>query len=315
VPHSTREAALSNDRTRSPFLRLLNGGWRFRWARNPFDLPRGFERPGYDDAGWDWIPVPSNWQVVGANEGRAYDRPFFSNIKHPFKADPPRVPHDGNPVGLYRTPFEVPADWAGHRVFLHFAGVQSAYYVWVNGEKLGYHEDAFTAGEFDVTALVRPGPNLLAVEVIHHSDGSYLEDQDYWRFAGIFRDVLLIAQPPVRLRDFQVKTVLDEAYRDARLELRVALENRSSSPDAGYEVTLVTPTDQVHHKYCNRPAPGGTRGDARASGRVRSQPVDGRAPSLYTPSPSTATGPASCGRSWPPVSASARSRFAAASSW
>ncbi len=288
VPHSTREAALSNDRTRSPFLRLLNGRWRFRWARNPFDLPPGFERPGYDDAGWDSIPVPSNWQVVGANEGRAYDRPFFSNIKHPFKADPPRVPHDDNPVGLYRTRFEVPAHWAGHRVFLHFGGVQSAYYVWVNGEKLGYREDAFTAGEFDVTARLRPGPNVLAVEVIHHSDGSYLEDQDYWRFAGIFRDVLLIAQPPVRLRDFQVKTTLDEAYRDARLELQVALENRSSSPDAGHEVkaTLVD-ADGIEvftaSLAATDPLPAGREATLEASGRVRSPRLwTAETPSLYT---------------------------------
>ena len=117
--------------------------------KNPFVLPAGFEQPGYDDSGWDTMPVPSNWQVVGANENRPYDRPFFSNIKHPFKADPPHVPHDDNPVGLYRTRFEVPAEWKGRSVFVHFAGVQSAYYVWLNGQSLGYKEDAFTPGEFD----------------------------------------------------------------------------------------------------------------------------------------------------------------------
>ena len=124
----------SRDRQRSPFFRL---------AERRLALPLGEEPVGgrrrasssrrYDDAAWDTLPVPSNWQVVGANESRPYDRPFFTNIKHPFKADPPRVPHDDNPVGLYRTRFEVPAEWKGRRVFVHFAGVQSAYYVWLNG--------------------------------------------------------------------------------------------------------------------------------------------------------------------------------------
>ena len=148
--------------------------------------------------------------MVGANENRPYDRPFFSNIKHPFKADPPHVPHDLNPVGLYRTSFEVRAGWAGRSVFLHFGGVPSACYVWVNGTKLGYREDAFTPGEFAISSHLRPGPNVLAVQVIEHSDGSYLEDQDYWRISGIFRDVFLVAQPAVRLRDFGVRTEFDE---------------------------------------------------------------------------------------------------------
>jgi beta-galactosidase len=236
VPHATREGALSRDRQRSPFFRLLNGRWRFRWVKSPLAVEAGFEQPAYDDAAWDTLPVPSNWQVVGANEGRPYDRPFFTNIKHPFKADPPRVPHDDNPVGLYRTRFEVPAEWKGRRVIVHFAGVQSAYYVWVNGARLGYREDAFTPGEFDATPHLKPGRNVLAVEVIHHSDGSYLEDQDYWRLAGIFRDVYLLAQPQVRLRDFRVRTDLDAAYRDATLEIGASLENRSPTTASGHEV-------------------------------------------------------------------------------
>jgi beta-galactosidase len=211
VPHATREGALGRDRARSPFFRLLNGGWRFRWVKNPLAAPPGFEQPGYDDASWDTLPVPSNWQVVAANEDRPYDRPFFTNIKHPFPADPPRVPRDDNPTGLYRTRFELPAEWAGRSVLVHFDGVQSAYYVWLNGQRLGYREDAFTPGEFDLTAHLRPGANVLAVEVIHHSDGSYLEDQDYWRLAGIFRDVYLLARPKVRLREFDVRRGLDGA--------------------------------------------------------------------------------------------------------
>jgi beta-galactosidase len=129
VPHATRQGALTRDRARSPYFQSLNGMWRFRWVRNPFEVPAGFELAAYDDVRWDPMPVPSNWQVVGENEHRPYDPPVMSNIKHPFKADPPRVPHDNNPVGLYRTQFEVPATWTSRRVFVHFGGVQSAYYV------------------------------------------------------------------------------------------------------------------------------------------------------------------------------------------
>jgi len=239
VPYATHQDALSGDPARSPRFLLLNGDWRFLWVRNPFETPAGFEQPGFQDEGWDTIPVPSNWQVVGANEGRPYDRPFFSNIKMPFPADPPHVPHDNNPTGLYRTHFELPEQWKDDRVLVHFAGVQSAYYVWLNGQRVGYREDAFTPGEFDLTPFLQPGTNLLAVEVIHHSDGSYLEDQDYWRFAGIFRDVYLLAQPGVRLRDFSVRTDLDEQYRNATVEIGVALQNRSAGVAKGHHVIVL----------------------------------------------------------------------------
>ena len=134
MPHATREGALSRDRQRSPFFRLLNGSWRFRWVKSPQAVEAGFEQPAYDDAGWDTLPVPSNWQVVGANEGRPYDKPIYTNINYPFPVDPPFVPATTIPR-LYRTTFEVPAAWAGRRVFLHFAGVESAFYLWVNGTR------------------------------------------------------------------------------------------------------------------------------------------------------------------------------------
>jgi beta-galactosidase len=288
VPHATRAGALGHDPARSPYVRLLSGGWRFRWAKNPFAVPPGFEQPGYDDAGWDTLPVPSNWQVVGANENRPYDRPFFSNIKHPFPADPPRVPHDDNPVGLYRTRFEVPAEWKGRRVLVHFAGVQSAYYAWLNGSRLGYREDSFTPGEFDLTPHLRAGTNVLAVEVIHHSDGSYLEDQDYWRLAGIFRDVLLLAPPEVRLRDFVVRTDLDAAHRDARLDLGAWLENRSPGAAAGHQVlasVLAADGREVFRADLAPAGPIAEGGEAavRASGTVRAPRLwSAEAPHLYT---------------------------------
>ncbi len=245
LPFADRTSALSRDVNRSDRIVTLSGQWRFRWARNPFEIPDQFEMPGYDASQWDELPVPSNWQVVGAREGRAYDPPLFSNIKHPFPADPPRVPHDDNPTGLYRLSFDSPAKWAQNRVFLHFGGVQSAYYVWLNGKKIGYHEDAFTPGEFDVTDHLQRGTNLLAVEVIDYSDGSYLEDQDYWRVSGIFRDVFLIARPPVFARDLKVATDLDASYRNATLDVSVALSNASSSDAVGHQVRLRLDDPQV----------------------------------------------------------------------
>ena len=221
------ETALSFDPEKSPFYRSLNGVWKFKWCPNPAAVPGDFQAPAADDSNWDDLPVPSNWQVYGRNHGRDYDPPVFSNIKHPFPADPPRVPRDKNPTGLYRTRFTIPESWRGKLVFLHFAGVQSALTLWVNREKAGYSEDAFTPAEFNITPLVRQGENLLAVQVLHISDGSYLEDQDYWRLSGIFREVFLAARPQVYMRDVRVRTELDPGYRDADLDLEVRVRNAS----------------------------------------------------------------------------------------
>lgn len=233
VPYPTIKEALAARPEASAFFKLLSGTWKFHWCKNPFELPDGFFQKGFDASGWDSIPVPSNWQVYGRNQGRAYDAPFFSNIKHPFPADPPRVPHDKNPTGLYRTSFTVPDTWQGKKLYLHFAGVQSAFYVWVNGQKVGYSEDSFTPHEFEITQLIQKGENSLAVEVLMHSDASYLEDQDYWRFSGIFRDVALIARPQLQILDYQVNPELDEQLRDATFNLQIWLKNFNSLPLVG----------------------------------------------------------------------------------
>ena len=217
VPYATVEQALEGSREASPFYRSLNGEWRFHWVEKPADRPVGFHGADFDDSGWKTIPVPSNWQLHG------YGRPIYLNVPYPFapeNPDPPRIPDSYNPVGSYRTTFDLPAQWAGRRVFLHFAGVKSAFYVWVNGEAVGYSQDSMTAAEFDVTPFLRAGPNLLAAEVYRWSDGSYLEDQDTWRLSGIYRDVFLFATPTVHIADFGVRTDLDEDYEDATLLVR-----------------------------------------------------------------------------------------------
>ncbi len=176
---------------------------------------------------------PSNWQLQG------YDKPIYLNTRYPWAPEnpqPPTIPPDYNPVGSYRTTFEVPAAWAGRRVFLHFAGVNSAFHLWVNGRWVGYSEDSMTAAEFDVTPFLKAGENLLAAQVFRWSDGSYLEDQDTWRLSGIYRDVFLYSTPALRISDFAVRTDLDEAYRDATLLVRPRLRSHDGATAEGFTV-------------------------------------------------------------------------------
>jgi len=189
VPYPDEPSALRSDSRPSPFVRSLDGAWKFHWSRRPEERPADFYRPEFDATAWRDIRVPSNWEMEG------YGTPIYSNITYPFKRDAPRVTEEPpenwtaygerNPVGSYRRTFEVPAEWRGRRVFLKFGGVASAFYVWVNGRKVGYSEDSRLPSEFDITPYIKPGANLLAVEVYRWSDGSYMEDQDFWRMSGI----------------------------------------------------------------------------------------------------------------------------------
>jgi len=226
-PHCTQmiypgvKTALRGNREMSPFFVSLNGKWKFNFVKKPVHRPMGFYRIGYDDSDWDEIPVPGNWQLYG------YGIPIYSNVRYPFPADPPRIPHDNNPVGSYRTEFDILDTWSDREVFLHFDGVESAFYLWINGEKIGYSQGSRTPAEFNITDYVHEGKNLLAVEVYRWSDGSYLEDQDFWRLSGIFRNVYLFSTPRVHIRDFFVKTELDENYRDAELKITAKVKNYS----------------------------------------------------------------------------------------
>ena len=210
---------------KSPEIRSLNGSWKFKWASQPAKAIPNFFDPNMQDANWDNIAVPSNWQVIGAKEGRKYDRPIYSNNKLPFKATPPRINADTNAVGMYRTTFTVSDDVKTKQLFLQFAGVQSACYVWLNGVALGYHEDGMAPFEFDITEDVKQGLNHLAVQVIQFSDGSYLENQDFWRLSGIFRDVNLLVRPKVILTDYSVRTLLDANQEHATLKLSAYVKN------------------------------------------------------------------------------------------
>jgi beta-galactosidase len=234
IPFTDLPSALTFERTNSKYFKLLNGTWKFKWVKNPLEVPADFFIPSTATASWNDIKVPGNWQLQGQ-----YDPPIFTNIKHPFPADPPFVPKkDTNATGLYRTSFTVPSSWDGKEIFLHFAGVQSAMYVWINGKKIGYHEDGMTPAEFNITPYLQKGDNTLAAEVINWSDGSYLEDQDYWRLSGIFRDVFLFATPSLHIRDFEVRTDLDAAYKDAQLQLKIILKNQTVQSANNYSVKV-----------------------------------------------------------------------------
>lgn len=222
--YPTRALALTHDRTKSPWHQSLNGTWKFNLSKNPASRPVNFFEAGFDDAAWKTIPVPSNWQMQG------YDYPIYTNVLYPFPQsakEPPSVPKDYNPVGSYRRTFTVPPAWKGRQVFLHFDGVDSAFYVWVNGKRAGYSEDSRTGAEFNITAHLKAGANLLAVEVYRYSDGAFLEDQDMWRMSGIFRDVYLWSAGSPHVRDFEVLTDLDANYKDATLRVKAELTGGS----------------------------------------------------------------------------------------
>lgn len=205
---------------KSSKLQSLNGIWKFKYVKNPSLTPASFFKPDFDISKWDDIAVPGNWQLQGN-----YDPPVFTNTKYPFKPDPPFIPKDYNPTGLYKTSFTVPADWNQQEVFIHFSAVQSAMYLWVNGAKVGYHEDGMLPAEFNITSYLKKGENQLAVQVFNWSDGSYLEDQDFWRFSGIYRDVFLVATPKTRIADFSIYPDLDKDYNDALLNLKIKVKN------------------------------------------------------------------------------------------
>ena len=195
---------------------------------------------------------------------QGYDIPIYVNISYEFARNPkpPFVPHDRNPVGSYRRTFTVPADWAGMDVYLHFGAVKSFFYVWVNGEKLGFSKDSKTPAEWNITRFLKPGENVLAAEVYRWSDGSYLECQDFWRLAGIERDVYLYAAPKVRIRDFEVRAGLDDRYRDGRLAVTVDLGPAASAGPVPASVSM-TLLDAAGRKVLGTKRPAASSPDGR----------------------------------------------------
>jgi beta-galactosidase len=230
IPHASLADARSGERERSPWFRSLNGTWRFRYVADPSDRPQNFWRDDADLSGWDSIPVPGNWETLG------FGIPVYTNIPYLYPPNPPFVPHDDNPVGSYRRSFTVPDAWRGRRVILHFGSLKSAGWVWVNGREAGFAKGSKTPAEFDVTDLLRPGGNTVAVQLFRFSDGDYLEDQDYWKVSGIERDVFLYAVPATHVRDFWARPVLDSTLRRGTLELDVTLAHAGAAAPGAVRV-------------------------------------------------------------------------------
>ena len=247
--HSTLVPALerpeqSEEGSLAPLFFSLNGSWRFFWSPNPEQRPKDFYKVGFDSSHWPLIKVPGNWQLQG------FGLPIYSNMTYPFPANSDgKIPTDYDPeeyygrsftapVGSYLQTFVLPKGFENKQVFIHFAGVKSAFYLWLNGHKVGYSQDSMSPAEFNLTPYLRPGNNQLAVEVYRWSDGSYLEDQDMWRLSGIFRDVYLMATPSLHVRDFFLKSSLDASYADALLTAEIKVRNYASTPSASHFAEL-----------------------------------------------------------------------------
>ena len=229
--------AIACDQRSSSFVRILDGEWKFKLVNSPDQVPEGFSTEDFECSDWGHIKVPGNWELQG------YDYPIYTCQIYPFKVDNPEESHvvepggnakelvnrnlnynlkppyvsPHNPTGCYRTTFDIHCNWDGREIFLKFEGVESAFYLWVNGEKVGYSQDSKLPAEFNITNFVRLGENSLAVQVMRWCDGIYLEDQDYWFLSGIHRSVVLYSKPRIHIRDFKVMTLLDDRYEDARL--------------------------------------------------------------------------------------------------
>ncbi len=213
-PHTTlmvyedMEKALLDKKEESANFQSLNGNWKFNWSKNPVQRPIEFYQNSFDDSKWNTIHVPSNWEMQG------YGIPIYTNVIYPFDKTNVETPVKWNPVGSYRHQFILPKKWDEREVYLHFDGVQSAFYIWVNGKKVGYSQGSRTPAEFNITNYLKEGENQLAVEVYRWSDGSYLEDQDFWRLSGIFRDVYVWSTPKNHIRDFKITSTLDASLKN-----------------------------------------------------------------------------------------------------
>ncbi|MDR1631957.1 MAG: DUF4981 domain-containing protein [Dysgonamonadaceae bacterium] len=232
--------AMPLQKEKSPWYQNLNGNWKFHWVSEPAKRPVDFYRTDFDDSDWKTISVHGNWEMYG------YGTPIYVSAGYPFRIDPPRVTSEPkkeytsyaerNPVGSYRYHFPLPEKWENRRVFIHFSGVRSAFYLWINGEKAGYSQGSMEPAEFDITAFVKKGENQLAIEVYRWCDGSYLEDQDMWRISGIHREVYLYSTDDVRIADFAVRTVLENNYQDAVLQIKPELKSYNHRSLKGWTI-------------------------------------------------------------------------------
>ncbi|TRZ44325.1 glycoside hydrolase family 2 TIM barrel-domain containing protein [Robertkochia solimangrovi] len=229
VLYNQQGNAVTNIPEKSALYKSLNGTWKFSIVKTPAERPQDFYKASLNDSDWDQIQVPSNWELQG------FDTPIYTNVTYPFPKNPPFIDENYNPVGSYRTTFEVPADWDGNEILLHFGSISGYARIFVNEQEAGMTKAAKTPAEFNITPYLKEGKNLLAVQIFRWHDGSYLEDQDFWRLSGIERDVYLQAMPKLTIWDYFIKSDLDETYTNgefsAAIDVREFEKNKIKKAD------------------------------------------------------------------------------------
>ena len=251
IPMASEEDVSKNDLKASPYYMSLDGKWKFQWVNAPTKATTTVCAKDYNDAAWTDIDVPSSWQVWGLRHNKSWDKPLYCNVAYPFSfnettysvmADRPgwftynsSMP---NPVGTYRRTFTVPSDWAGRDVYVRFNGVGHGYYLWVNGQRVGYSEDSYLPSEFNITPYIEKGQNTMALQVYRFTSGSFLECQDYWRLTGIQRHCFLWAAPKSQIRDYFFTTDLDRTYTNAKANVKVTLTGVDAVADGTVEVRI-----------------------------------------------------------------------------
>ena len=251
IPLAAETDVAAADMARSPWYQSLDGKWKFLWVKQPSLAKDDYCAKEYNDAAWTDIDVPSSWQVWGVQHGKSWDKPLYCNVAYPFSFDestysvmadrPGWFTYNSsmpNPVGTYRRTFTIPADWSGRDVYVRFNGVGHGYYLWVNGQRVGYSEDSYLPSEFNITSYLTEGTNTLALQVYRFTSGSFLECQDYWRLTGIQRHCFLWAAPKSQIRDYFFTTDLDNSYTNATANVKVTLTGVAAVSGGSVEVRI-----------------------------------------------------------------------------
>jgi beta-galactosidase len=231
IPFGNLQAAIEKKEVDSKYYQTLNGKWKFKLENTPYTFPEDFYEVNFNDSNWNNISVPSVWQMQG------FDHLIYRNVPMEFAPyEPPKVPKELNPTGCYRRNFDVGSDWSRRKTILHFDGVKSNAFIWLNGEYVGYDEGGMTTAEFDITDFIKEKDNQITVLVTRWSSGSYLEDQDMWRYSGIFRDIYLYSKPSVSISDLTVVTDFDTEYLNANLILKPAVNSSTNSEERKFKI-------------------------------------------------------------------------------
>ena len=279
LPFADKNSAINDIYESSPWFLSLNGTWKFQWSPTPDQRPKDFYKTDFHTANWKDIKVPGNWELQG------YGIPIYTNMGYPFPKNPPFIDHSDNPVGSYRRNFTLPENWSERKVFLHFEAGTSAMYLWVNGQKVGYTQNTKSPAEFDITKYVKSGQNLIAVEVYRWSDGSYLEDQDFWRLSGIDRNVYVYSTENLRVVDFFARPDLDANYKNGSLAVDVKLNNYNSDSKSGIiEAELVDANGkQIFNQTLKIVTPAQSKKETSFSKNISSPNLwSNESPYLYT---------------------------------